>query len=113
MTTKIKFKSIIESTILRKHRHKMGDYEHYHRNRVIEGCSVEEFGVKWSNGDIGLRINLKENLVKIWARIGKYSDSLNIDFYDEDDFIELNNKLIKEMIRGVESEYYLNSNYEV
>ena len=112
------FKEILTTTILRKHRHKMVNLEHFYRTRNVgldKNTPVEEYGIKWDGGCVFLRRYINDNNVEISANIGSQFDSVEINYYDVDgdDFITSNKTLIKEMINCVEGDYYLNSNYEV
>lgn len=116
ISNKAEFKKIIQYTILNKHRHKMGGLKHYHRTRVVgldNNKPVEEYGIHWDGGDIGVRVYLNDNSFDVWAKIGKEYDCYTFDFYDNDEYIINNKQLIKEMIKGVEGSFILNSNYEI
>lgn len=108
------FKAIISSTILRKHRDKMSDIEHFHRKRSvgIEKIPVEEYGVKWGSGNITLRRYLNDTNTEVFIRIGQFMGSIELNYYDIlcDDFITPNKDLIKEMIKDVELRWLTDAN---
>jgi len=111
------FKQIITTTILRKHRHKMTDLTHFHRNRTVgrEKIPIEEYGIKWGGGTIMLRRYTNENNIEIFGNIDGHFDSLEINYFDINgtDFVNQYKQAIKEMIQGIEDKFIANSNYEV
>lgn len=108
------FKQILSTTILRKHRNKMKDLEHFYRKRNVGVAKlpIEEYGIKWTGGSIMLRRYTSEDRVEIFGNIEAHFDSFEIYYYEanSNDFITANKELIKEMIRELEGAYNLNSN---
>jgi hypothetical protein len=100
--------------ILRRHKHKMLDLQRYSNNRSLDQgqTPIHEYGIKWGNGDIGIRIFKNESFARVYCHIGSISDYIEINYYDGDDFISNNEKLIKELIKDVEAKFLAsNPNY--
>lgn len=106
MFNKNEFNKIL-GYILRKYKHKMFNLERYSRSRSLDQgqTPIYEYGIKWGGGDIGIRIFKNESFARFHCHIGSISDYVTIDYYDGDDFVFNNTKLIKELIMGVEAKY--------
>lgn len=100
---KEEFDKILDSTILRKYRKKMTNFKRYSKSDSKDRGKTpyHDYGVRWETGDISIRIFPNENLARVSCHVGHIDDFININYYDDDDFIENNANLIKELISDV------------
>lgn len=111
---KQEFKSILNSTVLRKYRDSFKGLEHFYNQRTVgtKNTPIEEYGVKWIGGSIFLRRYLNEQRAELLVQMGGNFDSVEINFYDSDadNFVSISKTLIKETIREVELAYASTNN---
>jgi hypothetical protein len=93
--------------ILRKYKDKLHGLERYSKSRTLDQgqTPIYDYGIKWGNGDIGVRIFRNESFARVYCHMGTISDYIEINYYDGDDFIANNIELIKELVKDVECKF--------
>ena len=106
MFNKNEFNKVL-NYILRKYKKDIHGLERYSKNKTLDQgqTPIYDYGIKWGNGDIGIRIFRNESFARVYCHMGSISDYTEINYYDGDDFISNNVELIKELVKDVEFKY--------